>query len=97
MKAFKKGMLYVSVVLTCLIVTGLIFLDAVKKKIPDKLYIYTQDNAAFLMDIPVVGTEHFIITNRLIVIIIIEGINFASNDLALLVEPFDFYGWPLWI
>lgn len=58
MKAFKKGMLYVSVVLTCLIVTGLIFLDAVKKKIPDKLYIYTQDNAAFLMDIPVVGTVY---------------------------------------
>ena len=58
MSRFKKGLFYASFLVLCMVFTAYIYCDSIKKKIPDKLYIYTQDKAVFSMDIPVVGTVY---------------------------------------
>ena len=58
MSRFKKGLFYASFLVLCMVFTAYIYYDSIKKKIPDKLYIYTQDKAVFSMDIPVVGTVY---------------------------------------
>ena len=56
MKNFKKGLIYAGVLAFCIGFGAYIYCNSIKKKIPDKLYIYKQDKAVFSMDIPVVGT-----------------------------------------
>ncbi len=58
MSKFKKGLIYAGFLVLCLGFTAYIYCNSIKKKIPDKLYIYTQDKAVFSMDIPVVGTVY---------------------------------------
>ena len=58
MKNFKKGLIYAGVLAFCIGFGAYIYCNSIKKKIPDKLYIYKQDKAVFSMDIPVVGTVY---------------------------------------
>ena len=58
MKDFKKGLIYAGVLAFCIGFGAYIYCNSIKKKIPDKLYIYKQDKAVFSMDIPVVGTVY---------------------------------------
>ena len=58
MKDFKKGLIYAGVLAFCIGFGGYIYCNSIKKKIPDKLYIYKQDKAVFSMNIPVVGTVY---------------------------------------
>ena len=58
MKDFKKGLIYASFLAFCIGFMAFFYCNSIKKKIPDKLYIYTQDKAVFSMDIPVVGTVY---------------------------------------
>ncbi|MED9971817.1 MAG: hypothetical protein UE790_04215, partial [Lachnospira sp.] len=58
MKDFKKGLIYAGVLAFCIGFMAFFYCNSIKKKIPDKLYIYTQDKAVFSMDIPVVGTVY---------------------------------------
>lgn len=58
MKHFKKGLIYASSMAFCIGFMEFFYCNSIKKKIPDKLYIYTQDKAVFSMDIPVVGTVY---------------------------------------
>ena len=58
MKHFKKGLIYASFLAFCIGFMAFFYCNSIKKKIPDKLYIYTQDKAVFFMDIPVVGTVY---------------------------------------
>ena len=53
MKNFKKGLIYAGVLAFCIGFGAYIYCNSIKKKIPDKLYIYKQDKAVFSMDIPV--------------------------------------------
>ena len=53
MKDFKKGLIYAGVLAFCIGFGAYIYCNSIKKKIPDKLYIYKQDKAVFSMDIPV--------------------------------------------
>ena len=58
MKDFKKGLIYAGILAFCIGFGAYIYCNSIKKKIPDKLYIYKQDKAVFSMDIPVVGTVY---------------------------------------
>lgn len=58
MKHFKKGLIFVSfMVLGTGCLAGVICCS-IRKRIPDRLYIYKQDKAVLSMDIPVVGTVY---------------------------------------
>lgn len=58
MSKFKKGLIYASFLALCAGFISYIYCSSIKQKIPDRLYIYTQDKAVFSMDIPVVGTVY---------------------------------------
>lgn len=44
MKNFKKGLIYAGVLAFCIGFGAYIYCNSIKKKIPDKLYIYKQDD-----------------------------------------------------
>ena len=43
MKNFKKGLIYAVFLAFCICFVANIYCNSIKKKIPDKLYIYKQD------------------------------------------------------
>ena len=81
MSRFKKGLFYASFLVLCMVFTAYIYYDSIKKKIPDKLYIYTQDKAVFSMDIPVVGTVYDSSNNMCADILISAEMLLSSQDI----------------
>ena len=50
MKDFKKGLIYAGILAFCIGFGAYIYCNSIKKKIPDKLYIYKADKGFLYID-----------------------------------------------
>lgn len=83
MKNFKKGLIYAGVLAFCIGFGAYIYCNSIKKKIPDKLYIYKQDKAVFSMDIPVVVLYMTAVIIYVPIILILESRLQSSREIPV--------------